>query len=158
MKIIFLDMDGVVNCGDYFDKGGITQSQQGAAGMIDPHAVHLLNRIIQATGALVVSSSSWRCQYPLPVIQSALVQRGFEGFIIGATPATTTSLTDYSGRGDEIKAWLDVVGDAVESYVVLDDLGADEMRAVRSNHVETGWHHGLCERHVRKAIEILNDQ
>lgn len=70
MKILFLDMDGVMNSHTFLtaqerrrevkktplDMAGI----EGWASMVDPKAVERLNRVIAATNARVVISSSGR--------------------------------------------------------------------------------------------------
>ena len=53
IKVIFLDIDGVCNCKT------ITQRHRGAIG-IDPYMALLVMRIVLATDAKVVLSSSWR--------------------------------------------------------------------------------------------------
>jgi HAD domain in Swiss Army Knife RNA repair proteins len=54
MKIIFLDIDGVLNC----DK---TRNPRKFPYVVDPNLLARLKRVLQATGAEVVLSSSWRC-------------------------------------------------------------------------------------------------
>ena len=60
MRIVFLDFDGVLNSHAYFNARTEKFEDVGEAGELDPTAVERLNRIIDATGALVVVSSSWR--------------------------------------------------------------------------------------------------
>ena len=59
MKVIFLDIDGVLNSDEYLDK--VKNSDiQGIERDIDVEKVKLLKRAIDETGARVVLSSSWR--------------------------------------------------------------------------------------------------
>ena len=59
MKVIFLDIDGVLNSDEYVDK--VKKSDiQGIERDIDIEKVKLLKRAIDETGAKVVLSSSWR--------------------------------------------------------------------------------------------------
>ena len=65
MKIIFLDIDGVLNHQIWFknwhESGKRTDTEeQYNDSMIDPNSISLLNKIIADTGAKVVISSSWR--------------------------------------------------------------------------------------------------
>ena len=73
MRVLFLDMDGVVNSSDFFEVFSKTQYRKArgiakAKGrlnntfvdMIDPKVVTLLNQIIESCNCSVVSSSSWR--------------------------------------------------------------------------------------------------
>ena len=66
MKIIFLDMDGVLNSDHYWNKQdrGITYSKGDWIGWwiqsFDPDAVKVLNKIIESTSAKIVFSSNRR--------------------------------------------------------------------------------------------------
>jgi hypothetical protein len=54
MKIIFLDIDGVLNCDN-------TRNPRRFPYVIDPRLLARLKRLLKATHAKVVLSSSWRC-------------------------------------------------------------------------------------------------
>lgn len=179
MKILFLDLDGVLNSSAYFQSlaervaqglGDESSLQQYASAMLDPEAIWELNRIVQATSAVVVISSSWRHGHPLTHISRMLRFRGFEGHIIGATPelphgvhtpAFQKFLDENPGhidgtrncRGNEIQAWLDVVP-AVTKFVILDD--SHDFGHLFSFHVHTPLLRGLLPEHANRAIEILN--
>ena len=56
MKVLFLDVDGVLNCEETFKS---SNRFRGVIGL-DPYMGLLVNRIIEATGCVVVLSSSWR--------------------------------------------------------------------------------------------------
>ena len=59
MKVIFLDIDGLLNSDEYFDK--IKKMQiQGIESEIDVNKVKLLKKAVDETGAKVVLTSSWR--------------------------------------------------------------------------------------------------
>lgn len=163
MKLIFLDIDGVLNGHDAH------RHPNGYCG-IDPACVYRLNRIVAETGAAIVLSSAWRY----------LIGRGmsFAGFkammltygldrsaqIIGAT-VEDEHIPD---RGPQIGDWLlDVV---VESYVILDD-GSDEpphppatkplTESLIEHHeraviVFTDGTKGLTDADADRAIAILN--
>ena len=53
MKLIFLDVDGVLNCAASF-------TRRGNPFPIDDNKVDLLAQIVEATGAELVLSSTWR--------------------------------------------------------------------------------------------------
>lgn len=59
MKAIFLDIDGVLNSDEYFDKIS-NLDIQGIEKEIDIEKVKLLKEAINETGAKIVLSSSWR--------------------------------------------------------------------------------------------------
>lgn len=57
MKVIFLDIDGVLNSDDYID---IAKNSQAIERHIDIDKVKLLKKTIDETGAKTVLTSSWR--------------------------------------------------------------------------------------------------
>ena len=59
MKVIFLDIDGVLNSDEYFDKIE-NLNVQGIEREIDVNKIKLLKRAVDETKAKVVLTSSWR--------------------------------------------------------------------------------------------------
>ena len=57
MKVIFLDIDGVLNSDEYIDRA---KNSQGIERHIDIDKVKLLKKAIDETGAKTVLTSSWR--------------------------------------------------------------------------------------------------
>ena len=95
MKVIFLDVDGVLNSDEYFDK--IRNK--------------LLKQAVIQTGAKVVLSSSWRHTKNGEQLKELLAK--FEIY---------TDRTPYlqNKRGIEIKQWL-INNENIEDFVILDD-------------------------------------
>lgn len=158
MKIIFLDIDGVLNSRDYNTMRPLSDEseylERNWTAMIDPAAVARLNRLIAESGAKVVISSSWRYAFKLDEIRTILAARGFIGEIIDETP----HYEDYKCRGDEIAAWLNYwVAEGVMAYVILDDT-ADMRPSQQSRFVNTKWAVGLQDEDVDRAIDILAAQ
>ena len=112
-KVIFLDIDGVLNDAEPIQALPTRQSQW--ARLLDPERVSRLNDIIDATGAEVVLSSSWRQVHSLDDMQELLETRGFEGRLVDETPVINET------RGQQIQAWLARHGDDVGRYVAIDD-------------------------------------
>jgi hypothetical protein len=141
LKIIFLDIDGVLNNESLFSK----QKPE----PIDSTAIRLLNELITDTGACIVISSSWRIAYSLYQLQKLLTTVGFRfpEKIIGAT-------SDLSGqvRGQEIALWLQQV--PVKSFVILDD--DDDMEPVKDHLIQTTFEFGLQQKHIALAKKLLN--
>lgn len=61
MKVIFLDIDGVLNSNDWYVKTRGVGGYNG--GDVDPECIELINDLIDATGAKIIMSSSWRSDY-----------------------------------------------------------------------------------------------
>ena len=92
-RIVFLDIDGVLNYETYYNKEKVIKrheiKEKGAPdGYEDicPDRVKLLNGFLEETGAKVVISSSWRIGRSIEELQEVLDYVGFEvaeGFLVG---------------------------------------------------------------------------
>jgi hypothetical protein len=164
VRALFLDMDGVLNSSEFFDRIRPTrgrapspQTNEYWITMVDPLAVMRLNRILEGSGAKVVISSSWRYYRSADDMQRILSAKGFVGDIIGSTPDFQTEVRSDFRRGNEIETWfvknkhLDV-----ESFVILDDLSEDSFVGLLPNFVKTTWAYGLRDEHVARALKILS--
>lgn len=160
MRIIFLDMDGVMNSDGFFQKRQNSHMDFGE-GQIDDELVANLNQLVQATGAKIVISSSWRHIWDHNEIADMLVSKGFQfpESIIDQTPESEGGF-----RGQEIDDWLALNGERqriddqqmpIESYVILDD-NNDFTTEQQPRFVHTSPNHGLTLNDVKKAITILN--
>mgnify|MGYP000491037119 FL=1 len=138
-KILFLDIDGVVNC--------VTTSQRhrGAIG-IDPYMACLVRRIVDATGCEVVLSSSWR-HFPGG-------REEVENQVCPIFDVTPTSSTGF--RGDEIRVWLNAHPE-VTRYAIVDD-NADMLPEQLPNFFKTSWTEGLSEDTQKEIIRHLNSE
>lgn len=155
MKVIFLDIDGVLNSRSYDRKRNWNEQTD-----IDESRLPLLKSIVKATGAKIVLSSTWRqhwnrnperCDADGEYINRTFAKFGLE--IFDKTPG----LGLYFDRPDEIRAWLNCIEEDVESFVILDDYRYN-WGNLSENFVKTNPNFGLGleEEHVQKALEILN--
>ena len=135
-KILFLDVDGVLNTAR-------TIAYQNTALALDPYMVLLVDRIVQATGCKVVLSSSWRYEEQA----SALVMKAVP--FIDTTPKNQ----GLTSRGTEIKEWLSKHPE-VEKYAILDD-ATDFLDDQKPNFFRTFWEKGLTEEIADKVIKHL---
>jgi hypothetical protein len=103
MKIIFLDIDGVLNC----DK---TRNPRKFPYVVDPTLLARLKRLLKATGAKVVLSSSWRCD---PVGILAAKHWGVPFFDVCPDKPK-------SARGKEMLEWLSR-HPKVTRFAIIDD-------------------------------------
>ena len=150
MKVIFLDMDGVMNSGEWWYSGDRPKCGVDA---IDRAAVVLLEDMLRRDdGIHVVISSAWRIIHPRPKILAALVRHGLPedlcGRFIGMTRLEPHRKEE---RIHEIEAWLDEHGE-VTHWAVLDDNGLGEDTV---HLVQTDFETGLRWRHVRCVLELL---
>lgn len=151
MKVIFLDIDGIINSEDYalyrYESKKFDLDE-----FIDERAVALLNYIIKKTDAKVVLSSSWRGDRENT--EKRLKAGGFKYDIFDITPYEPTRY-----RGKEIKMWIDKYEkdhEPLESYVIIDD-DDDMLPEQKNNFVHCNFQHGLTCVDVYKAIDILNN-
>lgn len=144
-RVIFLDVDGVLNNGSWamemYDKGIRTYRDD----ILYEPALERLKRIVDATDAQIVVSSSWR-QIPTAYkhLQEWLEMYGMK----------VADITPYVGgcRGDDITAWFNR-NPGEWSYVILDD--EDDMDGHMDHLVQTDFDVGLIDTDVDKALNIL---
>lgn len=136
MRIIFLDVDGVLNTAASFERRH--------GDVVDPACVARFNRLIDETGARVVLSSTWRLARGF---RTVLRDLGVRANIVDRTPY----FTDGRRRGHEIAAWL-AANPGVTSYVILDD--EDDMLPGQPL-VRTRLADGLTDADVERAKAML---
>lgn len=144
MKVVFLDVDGVLNNSNWamqmYDEGVHVYAEN----LLDERAVRLLQKLIDATDAKIVVSSSWRRDdYAMQCLSDQL--KPME--IYDVTPVKNTI------RGDEISAWLKKHKD-VEHYIILDD--DSDMGDHMDHLIQTTFERGLQPEHIEEAIKWLN--
>ena len=148
--VIFLDFDGVLNTEQYQAQLAVerkpTKNTWGP--LFDPQSVENLQRIIDATDAAIVVSSSWRYAHSLASLRMMWKVRALPGEILDTLACGAT----YISRGEEIECWLE--RNERPDYVIIDDLD-DFSPAQRDYYVETNPIVGLTEADVQKAIEIF---
>jgi len=143
-KYIYLDFDGVLNTEQY-------QAELAVAGvsgkdkygpLFDPETVRQLNRLIEATGAEIIVTSSWRYVYEEDTLYEMWDERGL--------PDTRVVILDRKFEGiskDDHQKYV--------PYVYIDDedkYGGSE----RDFLIQTDPLKGLSAADVDRAIAILN--
>lgn len=108
MKVIFLDIDGVLNCEVTMAK--LKNNRTG----IDAKLVSRFNRILRSTDAKVVLSSTWRLW---PYWRQAMKDAGL---IVGRFIDITPYNKGLTSRGTEVKQWLDLHPE-VTKFCCIDD-------------------------------------
>lgn len=102
MKILFLDVDGVLNT---YSSGGLYTLKKSC--------LKRLQRIVEETGCKIVLSSTWRKdEYALRRLKRVLKYRNIS--IMSCTPVLHNSI-----RGLEIAMWLN--SNNVSTYAIVDD-------------------------------------
>lgn len=162
MKIIFLDIDGVLNHQNFYegkDPNIIKILQLNLH--LDPKSVKLLNTICETTGAKVVLSSTWRRHQSLEAAREIFKSKGFNGEIIDKTPDLTKDNPDFI-RGNEILKWIKeneaLLGTHYrdyKDYVILDD--KTFFLYWQKDHLfQINPYTGLTEENVKEIIDFLS--
>jgi len=153
MKIIFLDIDGVLNV--------INQGRDEFGHKFNPKFVANLKTIIDQTDAKIVISSTWR-NAGLAKMQLMWEVRDLPGDVIDITPNFRHT---NSPRGEEIAEWLRL--NQVDQYVILDD-DTDMLPEQLNNfvccsggkrlsrHIFSLEGYGLTKERADQAIKILS--
>jgi hypothetical protein len=184
MKIIFLDIDGVLNCETGYKSGECNYVEWKWDDGTDDHhqsfyskSKELLNKLIDETGAKIVISSTWRSS-GIEFMRKVWELEGMKGEIIGITPNFRGDIDGYTiPRGCEIdyyvrndldfghinwskekqQEYMDKSG--VENYIIIDD-DSDMLYNQRNHFVHIlpspRNRDGFNEKYYKEALGKLN--
>ena len=151
MKVLFLDVDGVLNIMSetYYSHSYLTLGSD----PIEPHLMMRLEYIMErCPDTKIVISSSW---YEKQLLQKLTkVRFKYIDRIIGRTPR------DVQPRGNQIKSWLS--GKDIESYIVLEDEVSDVCgekcdTIPIENVIEVNTNEGLSHKNTIDSVIALNN-
>ena len=147
MKIIILDIDGVCN-------DACTTTKHVSEGRVydgvDKEKIDLLKKIIDATGAKIILSSTWRKYKDSREYLFKEMGERLASCVIGQTPDFGFHL-----RADEIESWLNDHPE-VTKFIVLDDQDSEDLERFGSSFIQTKMSTGLTEEDAVKCIEKLS--
>ena len=175
MKVIFLDIDGVMNCQEeMLELLKQNPKERNGVDLPSPAKCKLLKKLVDETGAEIVLSSSWRLS--LQAIQNIIdtfrpYGLRLDGFTCEGVLRSMFNGTEYKNikpkhthhcyegiciddRGAEIAYWL-VKHPEVTNFVILDDESSDIIDWLPDNLVKTCSYSGLTGEDVLKCIKIL---
>ena len=160
MKVLFCDIDGVLNFASYgvdtyFDK----YCNEKVA--LDDKCIERLKRLLEMFSDLkIVWSTDWRYvdtdwwhswKNPVKYLESEfpwLAER-----VIGKTPKKMSS-----DRWHEVKWWIDEHRDEIDAYVILDDIVfPSKWFGIEKHCVECKFSEGFTEDKFKEAVRILNN-
>lgn len=156
MKIIFLDIDGVLNSARSCAATGDMPRGLNSLKFFDPIAIALIQKIC-AQGVQCVLSSTWRLNHHFKDVGSFL---GIP--IMGATPVGGKIRTDSgfelelaSRRGVEIDKWFNENKHLnIEKYIIIDD-DSDILEHQRKYLVQTTHDDGFSFKNYLVACKLL---
>ncbi len=159
MNYLFLDIDGVLNTGQYsnylVDNGLCETDADGY--LFDPEAVMNLRYIIEETDAKIIITSTWRLDGDMQALWN---NRNLAGEVIGVTPTILKEKAIgkikiwYGHRGMEVEEWLGSNATTPYKYAILDD--EDDYLTTQTDHlVLTDPMTGITKEVADKAISLL---
>ena len=158
MKIIFLDIDGVLNHDNWYVSKRYQDMQWDEDNEldIDPKCAERINKICEQTGAKIVISSDWRISWYGTLMR---LQRGGVNteYIIDKTPELLwINIPGFDkSRGSEIETWLNFNLD-INNYVIIDDR-TDFSEKQKEHFVHVNPYCGITDNDMINAINILNN-
>jgi hypothetical protein len=160
MKVLFLDIDPVLNSDAWYARAG---RPAGELGHFDPELVRNVDELAARTGAAVVISSAWRVHFGLEELRSILLRAGLAAPVIDVTPIVEDGALDGLVRSAEIMRWLaehtlrSCAGavPTVRRFAILDDLR--DFGPLAPWHVRTSEEHGVMHEDVERAAALLGD-
>jgi hypothetical protein len=153
-KIIILDVDGVLNCDTTTDRMHIANhyGELGKYTGIDDDKIERLRKIINATDAYIVISSTWRLIPDAMVYLKEKMGPSLSARIIGSTDTLSDRM---SIRYEEVAKWLDKHAEDVLSFIVIDDNPLCNLEKFGDRFIQTKESIGLTDKDVSKCIEKL---
>ncbi len=173
-RVLFLDVDGVLNSHKFlYDEGGFERQKkldhlvrtnrefEWHDAMIDPIGIARLQKCLEATGAVVCVSSSWRKSMDFDELVAFF--KRYNITVIGRTPSYHELDHDEEvdgpyARGYEIQEWLRREKDKginYKYYAIVDDSLDAGVGHSDDVFVRTKWLEGIQDEHVEELIRIL---
>mgnify|MGYP002601583913 FL=1 len=173
MKVIFLDIDGVLAHTDYLN----WQTRH-----IDPERVRFLAKIVELTDAQIVLTSTWKNGYDRQsgkkddyyvVLEHVLAEHDLKIYditdnipeeVLEQIPSVISldqldvHCKHGTGRAAEVEKWL--MDHQADGFVILDDEDHDwSDYGFDSRWIQTSWYEGgLQEKDVAEAVRILQNK
>ena len=158
MKIIFLDIDGVLMSFEFMHSLAWKQKINGYhedltndrhGHHFDPRCVLNLSNLVSETNAKIVISSSWRLA-GLQRMKDLWSERSLPGEMIDITPKK------FETRAEQINSW--VSENNPENWIVIDDESVILEPIDRHRFIKVDGQNGFSFHDSRKALKILNKE
>lgn len=156
MKVIFLDVDGVLNC-------QASNSKCGGYIGIDGDKVKRLRCIAEKSNAKIVLISSWKTRWERTEKE---LQSELTNYLDRKLKRENLFILDKTkdqiwNRGEGIIQWCERSG-RVDNFVILDDEEFDyEELNIKNRLIKTSFYEengGLQDKHVELAIKLLTER
>lgn len=152
MKIIFLDIDGVLNSEQFFK--ALYRDKNYAFKEFCPIACsNLIEILVEIPDVKIVVSSTWRIGRTIQELEDILFNNAGvpRGTVIGKTSEVRNR------RGAQIEDWIkEETNPVAERFVILDD--DSDMKPYMDRLVRTNGRHGLQLEDARRAVRLLGGE
>lgn len=160
-KVIFLDVDGVLNSLPYSERMADSKNAE-----LNPENIENLAKIQHSTNADIILCSTWKqCDTP-DIPECYEIYTMLTNSLAKHNMTIKDKTTDVNGhRPTEIKSWLDKHPDVTHYVILDDDYTPDDYKTVSLDKhlVQTKYfclkesEGGIQPEHIIKAIDILNN-
>ncbi|MCP4528650.1 MAG: hypothetical protein GY833_22450 [Aestuariibacter sp.] len=154
--VVFLDMDDVVCTQE-------SEIAHGGAHYVEPTAIGLLRELTNRGNICFVISSVWRLGNSYLTMRRILQTCGLGSNILfrdrnanegDPNIAWKTPDTSRGIRGQHIQDWLDLYGDQIEQYAIIDDC-CDMLESQMGNFVHVDSATGFNRRNFEEVLHIF---
>ncbi len=154
VKILFLDVDGVLN-------NTKTKERCGYETGIEHSALLLLKQIIQTTSAKICLISSWKeYWYKYNKVDQDEMANYLDDKLMTVGLEIWDKTKEVESRGKEINNFINTLPEKqleLESFVILDDEWLDyEKEGLADNLIFVDYREGLTGEESQEAIKMLN--
>lgn len=153
MRVIFLDIDGVLNSEEWdkYVQSFTYGARFNSCYLLSQEMILRLQNVVFQTNAEIVLTSSWRTN------ERAMdaLRRQLSLYHLSIRDSTVSYA--YGNRVDEVKLWIESHSN-VTSYAIVDDYddGFTQDEILATHFVQTTYAQGLTPEKAEKIIEILN--
>lgn len=156
MKVIFLDIDGVISTHDSIMEAHRTQYEfsgmQSQANKINTELIKNLKQLQDIMGAKIVISSAWRYSWHIDELRWFLYNRGE---ILPESVIATTLYRDDGSRGLEIKEYLELHPEITDFIILDDDQDIEDAPELVPRWIRTKYEEGFTKEMLEKALLTL---
>lgn len=146
-KIIFLDIDGVLNCAHSTSRISENSNIVG----IDDDKLKLLKELIDKTDSKIVLISTWKTLYN-DSDQKKYMMNKFKEYNIEIFDQTIDKMYD---RGAGIYLYLE--SNKVDQYIIIDDdIFKDYDNELMNHLIKTSFSEGFIKKHLSLALNKLS--
>lgn len=155
MKVIFLDVDGVLN---YVG----CDSSYGGLYFVAEEKLRILADLVERTNAKIVLTSTWRYGFIDLLNGEETFEADLYQALADALEEHNLSIYGCTGeeeetRGAEIEMWITSIEEPLGAFVILDDMGIEQFGKYGKYLVQTNINTGLEVQHIDQAIQILTE-